>query len=76
MGKPMKTPAITDIEGPGSELTGPRGLLTIKDVQRLAGVSRTTVWMECQRGRLKPVRIGSLVRFEYADYKKWIEGIK
>jgi excisionase family DNA binding protein len=50
-----------------------KAFYTIADLMARWGVSRTTIYREIKRGRLKPKRIGGTIRFsadEVARYER------
>lgn len=49
-------------------------LLTPADAARLAKVSRDTVYREIDRGALRALHVGRLLRIEPADFRRWLEG--
>lgn len=48
--------------------------LTRKEVSSLLGVSLVTIHEWCKKGILKPIHIGSRVRFRKSDIEKTLEG--
>ena len=53
-------------------------LLTIRDISRLAGRSRTSLWRDVRDGRLpSPLRIGpNAVRWRASDVRAYLNGGK
>jgi excisionase family DNA binding protein len=46
--------------------------LTVSDVQRLLGVSRSTVWRWTTERGLKVIRVGGVTRIRESDLKSWL----
>jgi excisionase family DNA binding protein len=49
-------------------------LLTPADAARLANVSRDTIYREIDRGALRPLHVGRLLRIDLYDFRRWLEG--
>jgi len=47
-------------------------LLTIRDVQQLLHISRNTVYLLTKAGDLRPIKIGSAVRFTGAEVERFV----
>ena len=48
-------------------------LLTPADAARLARVSRDTVYREIDRGALRALHVGRLLRINPYDFRRWLE---
>lgn len=48
-------------------------LLTIKQAAKLLNLSESSVYLETKAGRLKPVRVGTAVRYAPSDLQAWID---
>lgn len=53
--------------------TLPRELMTVEEVAELLKVSRAGVYRWVETGRLKALRVGSLLRFTPEDLRAFIE---
>jgi excisionase family DNA binding protein len=49
-------------------------LLTPADAARLAKVSRDTIYREIDRGALRALHVGRLLRIDPTDFRRWLEG--
>ena len=52
---------------------GEEALMTIFEVMQWLRSSRMTLWRLERQGKLKPVRIGSSVRYRPADVRKYLD---
>lgn len=59
---------------PRGELPAKPGLLPVKEAAGMMGVSKRTVERMVERGEIRPVRIGRLVKFRRNDVEKVIHG--
>lgn len=48
-------------------------LLTIKQVQRVLGLSRSMVYVLIQRGELRAVHIGTAIRVKQSEIRRFIQ---
>lgn len=51
-----------------------QSLLTIEQVCRALAISRATLWKLREAGLIKPVKLGTVVRFRPADVQRLIGG--
>ena len=49
-------------------------MLTPADAARLARVSRDTIYREIDRGALRALHVGRLLRIDPYDFPRWLEG--
>ncbi len=49
-------------------------LLTAADAAGLAKVSRDTIYREIDRGALRALHVGRLLRIDPYDFRRWLEG--
>ena len=55
---------------------GPPLLITPKEAAQLLSISERTLWDITNRGRLRRVKIGRLVRYDPRDLQAWIDSAK
>jgi excisionase family DNA binding protein len=48
-------------------------LLTVKDVMKKLQISRQTLYNHTKEGKIKSVKIGSLVRYEESEVSRFIQ---
>jgi excisionase family DNA binding protein len=67
-----------EVPRPGDHLQviegGAEHLLDVRAVAKRLGVSRAMVYALCERGQLRHVRIGNLIRFRPADVVAYVKG--
>jgi excisionase family DNA binding protein len=56
------------------QLESGTALLSVRQLAKVTGTARTTIMREVQRGHLKAVRVGKLLRFEPRDVAGWLHG--
>ena len=49
-------------------------LLTPADAARLGNVARDTIYREIDRGALRALHAGRLLRIDPAEFRRWLEG--
>lgn len=47
--------------------------VTIMEAASIAGLSRSTIYLEIQTGRLRAFKVGRSTRIKIADLQKWID---
>ena len=52
---------------------GDERLLTLREVQELANLSKVTLWRAARRGDLRTIRVGRTVRIRPSDYREFLE---
>lgn len=62
--------ALKPIEEALENISKPDELLTRQEVAAMVGVTLTTLWHWDKKDMLKPVRIGSKVRYKRSDIEK------
>lgn len=55
------------------EIQQPQLLLTIKQVQRVLGVSRSMVYRLVQRGELRVIHIGTAIRVRQSEIRRFLQ---
>ncbi len=48
------------------------GLITVKELMRLLGVSRSWVYDAAARGIIPSIRVGSMLRFDMSAIRAWL----
>lgn len=48
------------------------GLITVKELMRLLGVSRSWVYDAAARGIIPSIRVGSMLRFDMCAIRGWL----
>ncbi len=51
-------------------------LITAREAAQLLSISERTLWDITNRGDLRRVKVGRLVRYDPRDLKAWIESVK
>ena len=49
-------------------------LMTPAEAARMAKVSRDTIYREIERGALRALHVGRLLRINPHDFRRWLEG--
>lgn len=65
--------SIDQIADTAARVKATERLLTLKEIQDAAGVSRATVFRWRHEHGLKMLRVGGCVRIRETDWKAWLE---